>query len=127
MIKGSNISDRLVHFSVRIIRLVHSLRSDPVNKHISNQLLRSGTSPGANYEEARGAESTVDFIHTLKVVLKELRESIYWLKVIEQAKIIPSKRLIDILREAEELSNIIGQSIITAQKNQKLKVVPDRL
>ena len=102
MIKGSTISDRLVQFSVRIIRLVHSLRSDPVNKHISNQLLRSGTSPGANYEEARGTESTVDFIHMLKVVLKELRESIYWLKVIEQAKIIPSKRLIDILREAEE-------------------------
>ncbi|KAB2836358.1 MAG: four helix bundle protein [Candidatus Brocadia sp.] len=127
MIKGSNISDRLVHFSVRIIRLVRSLRSDPVNKHISNQLLRSGTSPGANYEEARGAESTVDFIHKLKVVLKELRESIYWSKVIEQAKIIPSKRLIDILREAEELSNIIGQSIITAQKNQKLKLVPDRV
>lgn len=56
MIKGSNISDRFVQFSVKIIRFVHSLRSNPVNKHISNQLLSSGTSPGANYEEARGEE-----------------------------------------------------------------------
>ncbi|MGR3309647.1 MAG: four helix bundle protein [Candidatus Brocadiales bacterium] len=121
MMKGSDISDRLVQFSVRIIRLVHSLRNNTVNKHISNQLLRSGTSPGANYEEARGAESASDFIHKLKVVLKELRESIYWLKVIDRAKIISSKRLKDILQEAEELSNITGQSIITAQKNRKLK------
>ena len=111
---------------MRIIRLTHSLLNGTVNKHISNQLLRSGTSPGANYEEARGAESILDFIHKLKVVLKELRESIYWLKVIEQAKMIPSKRLNDILREVEELSNIIGQSIITTRKNQKLKPVPDR-
>ncbi|MBI5683197.1 MAG: four helix bundle protein [Deltaproteobacteria bacterium] len=121
MSKGVDIADRLVRFSVRIIRLAHSLHNSTVNKHISNQLLRSGTSPGANYEEARGAESTGDFIHKLKVVLKELRESIYWLKVIEQAKIIPSDKLRDILQEAEELSNIIGRSIITAQKNQRLK------
>lgn len=121
MIKGANIADRLVQFSVRIIRLAHSLRNNTVNRHISNQLLRFGTSAGANYEEARGAESTLDFIHKLKVVLKELRESIYWVKVIEQAKIIPSERLRDILQESEELSNIIGRSIITAQKNQRLK------
>ncbi len=121
MIKGSDISERLIQFSVRIIRLVRSLPNNTINKHISNHLLKSGTSPGANYEEARGAESTLDFIHKLKVVLKELRESIYWLKVLEQANIIPTKRLNDIVKEAKELSNIIGQSIITAQKNQKLK------
>lgn len=119
MIKGSNISERLVQYSVRIIRLVHSLPHNTINKHISHQLLRSGTSPGANYEEARGAESTSDFIHKLKIVLKELRESTYWLKVIEQAKIIPSKRLHDIIKETEDLSNIIGKSIITTQKNKK--------
>ncbi|MBI3756060.1 MAG: four helix bundle protein [Deltaproteobacteria bacterium] len=121
MIKGSNISDRLVQFSVRIIRMVRSLPNNTVSKHISNQLLRSATSPGANYEEARGAESASDFIHKLKVVLKELRESIYWLKVIQQAEIIPANKLSDILKEAEELSKIIGQSIITARKNQGQK------
>ncbi len=117
MIKGSDISVRLVMFAVRIISLVRLLPKDSIGKHIFNQLLRSGTSPGANYEEARGAESTADFVHKLKIVLKELRESIYWLNVIDQAKLIQLNKLQDIFNEAKELSNIIGRSIITAQKN----------
>ena len=82
-------------------------------------MLRSGTSPGANYEEARGAESSADFTHKLRVVLKELRESLYWLKVIEKAKLLPSKKLENISNETEELSKIIAQSIITARKKLK--------
>jgi len=117
--KGEDISDRLVEFSVRIIRLANSLPKNAVGKHISNQLLRSGTSPGANYEEARGAESSADFTHKLRVVLKELRESLYWLKVIEKAKLLPSKKLENISNETEELSKIIAQSIITARKKLK--------
>ena len=119
MIKGSDISNRLVMFAVTIIRLVPLFPKNSTGKHISNQLLRSGTSPGANYEEARGAESTADFIHKLKIVLKELREFTYWLKVIDQSKIIRFDKLKEIFNEAEELSNIIGQSIITAQKRLK--------
>ena len=64
--KGDDISDRLVDFAVRIINLVKSLPKDFVGKHIGNQLLKSGTSAGANYEEARGAESSADFIYPVR-------------------------------------------------------------
>ena len=120
--KGEDISDRLVDFSVRIIRLVNALPKNLVGKHVSGQLLRSGTSPGANYEEARGAESSADFIHKLRIALKELRESFYWLKVIKKAELLPSKKVEDISKEAGELSNIIAQSILTARKNKKMKI-----
>ena len=113
--KGEDISDRLVDFSVRIIRLVNALPKNLVGKHVSGQLLRSGTSPGANYEEARGAESPADFIHKLRITLKELRESLYWLKVIKKSYLLPSEKLDDISKEASELSNIIAQSILTAK------------
>ena len=110
--KGDDISGR-------IIRLTGFLSKNAVGKHISNQLLRSGTSPGANYEEARGAESPADFIHKLRIVLKELRESLYWLKVIKKVELVSSKKLQNILNESEELSRIIAQSIITAGKTGK--------
>jgi len=117
--KGEDISDRLVDFSVRIIRLVNALPKNLVGKHVAGQLLRSGTSPGANYEEARGAESQADFIHKLRITLKELRESFYWLKVIKKAELLHLERLEDISKEASELSNIIAKSILTAKKRTK--------
>ncbi|MEA1936327.1 MAG: four helix bundle protein [Thermodesulfobacteriota bacterium] len=117
--KGDDISRRLVCFSVRIIHLTNSLPKNFIGKHISNQLLRSGTSPGANYEEARGAESIADFIHKLRIALKELRESLYWLNVIKEGNLSHSKELKNISNETEELSKIIAQSIITARKKVK--------
>ena len=114
--KGEDISDRLVDFSVRIIRLVNALPKNLIGKHVAGQLLRSGTSPGANYEEARGAESSADFIHKLRITLKELRESLYWLKLIKKTELLPPKRIEEISKEAIELSNIIAQSILTAKK-----------
>ena len=113
--KGNDISQRFVEIAVRIIRLVKALPKDYIGKHIGNQLLKSGTSCGANYEEARGSESNADFIHKLKIVLKESRESIFWLKVIEKAELIPNDRLSKIHKEFEELANITAQSIITTQ------------
>jgi four helix bundle protein len=95
------------------------LPKNAVGKHVSNQLLRSGTSPGANYEEARGAESSADFIHKLRIVLKELRETLYWLKVIKKGELLHSEELEGISNETEQLSKIIAQSIITARKKQK--------
>ena len=82
--KGDDISERLLDLSVRTIKLVKTLANNFINKHIGNQLLRSATSAGANYEEERSSESNADFVHKLKLVLKELRESIYWLKVIRK-------------------------------------------
>ena len=75
--KGDDIAERLIDFAVRIIRLGAALPKNQVGKHIAGQVIRSGTSVGANYEEARGAESRADFIHKVTIALKELRESLF--------------------------------------------------
>jgi four helix bundle protein len=79
------------------------------------QLGRSATSAGANYEEACGAESRADFIHKMQLVLKESRESIYWLRLIKKADLISSSNLEKQIQEANELANIIAKSIVTAK------------
>ena len=72
MAKGDDIEERLIDFAVRVIRVSKALPETPEGRHISGQLLRSGTSPAPNYGEARSAESKKDFLHKLKIVLKEL-------------------------------------------------------
>ena len=80
--------DRLIDYSVRIILLSEALPDSKAGKHIASQILRSGTSPAPNDGEATSAESPADFIHKLKVALKELRETEVWLTVIEKAGMI---------------------------------------
>jgi len=113
--KGDDLSGRLLDFTVHIIRLVQALPNSPVGKHIGGQLLRSGTSPGSNYEEARGAESRADFVHKLGIVLKELKETRFWLRVILRASVLDSSRVEPILCECEELCAIMAKSILTAK------------
>jgi four helix bundle protein len=115
--KGEDISERLLDFGVRIIGLVHALPKTVVGKHVGGQLIRCGTSAGANYEEARGAESRADFMHKLGVSWKEERESCYWLRLIHRARLVDPKRIEDLLQEACELSAILGKSLGTARKN----------
>ncbi|MEK7449807.1 MAG: four helix bundle protein [Planctomycetota bacterium] len=117
--KENDLSDRFLDFAAEIIKLVVGLNKTAVERYIAGQLTRSGTSPGANYEEACGAESRADFIHKLRIVLKELRESLYWLRVIKKANIITDTypEFPALLEETKELTKIIGQSIITAKKN----------
>ena len=117
--KGDDISDRLLEFAVRIIQLVDALPNTLMGRHIGGQILRCGTSPGANYEEARGAESKADFVHKLGIVLKELSETRYWLKVLIKSKLIPPKRIQGIFSESDELCKIIGKSVITVKKKQR--------
>lgn len=121
--KGDDISCRLVELAVQVIKLIRILPKNYVGKHVGKQLIRSATSGGANYEEARGAESNADFIHKLKIVLKELRESIFWLKVIEKAELITTYKLEKMLKEFGELANIIAQSIITIQERMVSKKI----
>jgi four helix bundle protein len=78
--------------------------------------LRSSTSSGANYEEACGAESKADFIHKMQLVLKELGESLYWLRLIKKASLISDEHLQPLLSEAKELVIIVSKSIITAKR-----------
>ncbi len=116
-----DIKDRLIDYAVKIIKLSAALPDTKAAKHISLQILRSGTSPAPNYGEAQAAESPNDFIHKLKVALKELRETEIWIKIISKADMIkPASQLEPLLKETDELIAILFTSIDTARKN-KLK------
>ena len=118
--KKFDLQDRLVDFAVRIIKLAEALPNTKSGNHIQGQLLRSGTSPAPNYGEAQGAESAADFIHKLKIALKELRETEVWLKIIIKAElVIPTSKISPLLEEANELISILFSSVKTAKENKK--------
>ncbi|MBK8902319.1 MAG: four helix bundle protein [Anaerolineaceae bacterium] len=121
MAKGDNLEARLVDFAVMVIHLTDKMPSSRAGNHVAGQLLRSGTSPAAHYAEARGAESNNDFIHKLKVALKELNESRVWLKVTIKSKMMPNEDLSGIYQECDELCRIVNASIKTSKqrKNQR--------
>ncbi|MBI1368735.1 MAG: four helix bundle protein [Planctomycetes bacterium] len=114
----SDLSERLLDFAARAGRVTDALPETRLGRHIANQLVRSGTSPAPNYEEACAAESRADFVHKLSISLKELRESRSWLRLIIRSQLLPNEKLADLLDECEQLCNILGQSIITAKTNQ---------
>ena len=98
----------MVDYAVRIIKLSEALPDTKAGKHISLQALRSGTSPAPNYGEAQSAESKGDFVHKLKVALKELRETEIWIKIIVKAQMIKSvPKLTPLLKETDELIAIV--------------------
>ena len=112
-----DLEERLLGFSVRIIKIVDQLPKTRTGNHVAGQLLRSGTSPYPNHGEAQAAESPKDFIHKLSISLKELRETQRWLKLIQQVPLIKKPELLtDILEETEELIKIFVTSIKTARK-----------
>ncbi|HUQ02387.1 MAG TPA: four helix bundle protein [Kofleriaceae bacterium] len=110
--RGSDIAERLLSFAVAVMRLTKQLPKDTAGRHVASQILRSATSGGANYEEARAAESRDDFIHKIGVALKEVRESVFWLALIQRSGWGDASALI---REAEELCAILGASKRTAK------------
>lgn len=113
-----DLEDRLVEFASTIIDVVDSLPKTRAGNHIAGQLIRSGTSPAPNYGEAQSAESRKDFIHKMKVALKELRESMVWLKIIRRKEMIPTRETEPAVNECNELISIFVKSIQTAQDNQ---------
>ena len=117
--KGDDIQERLIDFAVAVIQFTSQLPKTQAGKHVSGQLLRSGTSPAPNYGEARGAESTKDFVHKLGIVLKELNESEIWLKIIIRSKILPVENVNPVVKECSELCKIIASSIRTIGKRNK--------
>jgi len=119
MNKGDELSDRFLDFTVRIIKLVGALPKTIIGKHIGGQILCSGTSPGSNYEESRGAESRADFIHKMGIVLKELKETRFWLHVIHRAELLAPRQVEPLMQECEELCAIIAKSIVTAKTRKK--------
>ncbi len=114
--KANQIENRLIDFAVRVIKVADALPQTAAAKHITSQLLRSGTSPAPNYAEARGAESNADFFHKLRIALKELNESCVWLKMICRAKLMKAKMLRDLINENEQLCRILKASAKTAKQ-----------
>jgi four helix bundle protein len=116
---SDDMSDRFMVFVVHIIKLEKQLCKTRSGRHIYGQLFRAGTSAGANFEEARAGESRADFIHKMQIVLKELRESHFWIKLIITAKLLTSED--EVLRflfnESKELASITAKSVVTAKSN----------
>ena len=116
-----DLQERFIDYAVSIIKLSEKLPETKAGKHISSQILRSGTSPAANYGEAQSAESKADFIHKLKIALKELRETEIWLKIIVRSKMINCLDEISvIIKETDELISILFKCIETASKRKSV-------
>ena len=113
--KGDDIAERLLELSVQVLRLVAKLPKNPEGKHVAKQLLRAGTSGGANYEEARAAESRADFAHKVLVAAKEVRESAYWLRLTRRAGLSLDPNLPTLFGECNELVAILKASAKTAR------------
>lgn len=111
---GSDIAARLLDFAVTVVRLAATLPKDPAGRHVASQVVRAATGGGANYEEARAAESREDFIHKIGVAAKEVRETGYWLRFIQRSG-WTRVDLRDAIREAGELAAILGASLRTAR------------
>ncbi|MGB8370212.1 MAG: four helix bundle protein [Limisphaerales bacterium] len=113
-----DLEERLLEFASAIIDLSEKLPSSRAGSHVAGQILRSGTSPYPNHGEAEAAESREDFIHKLKICLKELRETRRWARLINRKQWAKSDPALPfVLRESEELIRIFFSSIQTAQKN----------
>ncbi len=117
--KPDDLSERLLELAVRIGKVVDALPETRLGKHIAGQLVRSGTSPAPNYEEACAAESRRDFIHKIRIALKELRETRCWIKLIMRSDLLPEARMSEIAIETDELCKILGQSLVTARRNEE--------
>lgn len=113
-----DLEDRLIEFSSRTIDVVESLPNTRAGNYIAGQFIRCGLAPSLLYGEAQGAESRDDFIHKMKIIVKELKESRVCLKLIIRRQMIkPVSRLNDLRDECEELIKIVSKSIETAKKN----------
>ena len=119
--RANELEERLIDFAVRIVKLSANLPRTPAGKHIAGQIMRSGTSPAPNYGEARGAESHADFVHKLRIVLKELNETSIWLRVIKRSQMQKEELLVEIIGENTELCRIFTASLKTARDGSKMK------
>jgi four helix bundle protein len=116
--KVQDLRERTKAFSLRIIRLYGSLPKTTVAQVIGKQLLRSGTSPGAQYREAHRSRSNAEFISKINGGLQELEETCYWLELLVEGQILPAHRLKDLLQETNELIAIFASVAKSAKKNQ---------
>ena len=112
-----NLEDRIVRFAARCIKVCATLPKSAVGSmSLADQLFRSSTSIAANYAEACEAESARDFVHKLKIAMKELSETRMWLKIIGEAGYVENAKLADLVCESKELSRIFSASVTTTKR-----------
>jgi four helix bundle protein len=119
MTKGDDILERLVSHGVAVSQLCNSLPKSRASNQIAAQLIRSGTAAAPNYAEARAGESRQDFIHKLGIVLKELNETLVWLRMLQKLETAPVADLDPLISECDQLCRIVAASINTASGKAK--------
>ncbi len=118
---SEDLKKRLKVFALRIIKFSESLPNNITGRTIANQIIRSGTSPGANYRAACLGKSDRDFLNKLKMVEEELDETLYWLDLTHESGLVRYDLISSLMTENTELFKIISSSIITMKKNIKSK------
>lgn len=117
----NELRDRTKKYAVRVVKMVSALPKGREIDVLGKQLLRSGTSVGANYRAACRAKSTADFINKLKIVEEECDESLFWMEVMTEADLVKPNRMKEIMAESEELLAITVSSIKTTRSNQRVR------
>ncbi len=113
-----NIQSRSFNFALRIIKISQKFDSIPgTSGALSNQLLRSGTSIGANVEEAQAAQRKPDFTSKISIACKEARETNYWLRLLKNSSIVPEQKLTNLLSEANQIVAILTKIVKTSREN----------
>jgi four helix bundle protein len=115
-----DIDERVYDFALRVIKLVRTLPKETTGREMGRQLLKSATSIAANIEEARGAFSKNDFTFKMNTAFKEARESNLWLRLIRDSGLVNTTRMARLVRESEEIRNILGASVRTAKKKSEV-------
>src|SRR5262245_20996032 len=113
--KPEELAARTKAFALRIVRMYSQLPRSPVSDVLGKQVLRSATSVGAHYREGKRARSRAEFISKLEVAIQELDETGYWLELLAESGVVKSNRLVDLEKEATELTAIL--SVKTAKRN----------
>lgn len=111
-----DLEERLLSYAAEIIKFTEQLPKTRAGNHVAAQLLRSGTSPLSNHGEAEAAESHDDFVHKLKICLKELRESLRWVRLVQRSQLLPEKKTAPLESESDELIRIFVASIRTSKQ-----------
>jgi four helix bundle protein len=123
--RGNELEERFFQFASRVVRLYLCLaKQSDLGRVLGKQVLRSGTSIGANYQESQAGQSRSDFVAKAAIALKEARETHYWLRLITEADLVPDARLTGLLNESEQIKRILGAVVARARRKPKVEGPP---
>lgn len=114
-VQKPDIAERSFRYALRIIKLYRELQKDGTGRVLGKQLLRAGTSIGANVHEAQAGQSRADFIAKMSIAHKEARETIYWLRLIRESALVPSARMADLCNETDQLIRILSAILVSTK------------